>query len=166
MTTQKKQFEKRPLEKIVVNVGVGKQRGQNMQFDEKVLPEIMAELALITGQRPSPRQAKKAIAGFKTRTGDIIGLQVTLRGKRMQDFFTRIIRMVLPRVKDFRGLDPKNVDHSGNLNIGFREQYVFPEINIEKSKVHFGLQVTIVPADKNRAKAIAFYKSAGVPLRS
>lgn len=159
-------FTKQPLSKIVVNVGVGKLRGQNAQFDEKALPELMNELALITGQRPAPRQAKKSIAGFKTRTGDVIGLQVTLRGKRMQDFFTRIVRIVLPRVKDFRGLDLKNIDHAGNLNIGFREQYVFPEINVEKSKVHFGLQVTIVPTTKNREQAIAFYRSAGVPLKS
>ncbi len=147
-------------------MGVGKLRGQNAQFDEKALPEIMTEIGLITGQKPALRKAKKAVAGFKTREGDIVGLQVTLRGQRMQDFFTRVTRVVLPRVKDFRGLDPKNVDHAGNLNFGFREQYVFPEVNIEKSKVHFGLQVTVVPADKNREKAIAFYRASGVPLRT
>jgi large subunit ribosomal protein L5 len=164
--TKKHAFVEQPISKIVVSAGVGKLRGQNAQFDEKALPEIMSELALITGQKPAPRQAKKSVAAFKTRTGDIIGLQITLRGKRMQDFFTRVVRIVLPRVKDFRGLDLKNVDHAGNLNIGFRDQYVFPEINIEKSKVHFGLQVTIVPTTKNRERAIAFYRSAGVPLKS
>ena len=164
MTNAKAMFKKRPLEKIVVNIGVGKMR-QNAQFDEKVLPEVMKEIAEITGQKPAPRQAKKAIAGFKTRTGDIIGLQITLRGKRMEDFLTRVVRVVLPRVKDFRGLDLNHVDQAGNLNFGFREQYVFPEINIEKSRVHFGLQVTVVPSIRNRAKAIDFYKSIGVPLK-
>ncbi len=131
MTTSKskRKFARRPLEKIVVNVGVGRAR-QNAQFEEKQLPEILKEIAEITGQKPAPRQAKKAVAGFKTREGDIVGLQVTLRGKRMEDFLTRLIRVVFPRVKDFRGIDPKNVDHAGNLNVGFREQYVFPEINI------------------------------------
>lgn len=154
----------KPLEKVVVNVGVGKLRSQP-QFDEKVLPEVMQELALITGQKPAPRQAAKAVASFKTREGDIVGLQVTLRGKRAHAFLEKIVRLVLPRVKDFRGVDPKNVDESGNLNLGFREQYVFPEINMEKSRIHFGLQVTVVPAARNRAKALEFYHSLGVPLK-
>lgn len=152
------------LAKLVVNVGVG--RARNLaQFEEKVLPAIMEELAVITGQRPSPRAAKKAVASFKTREGDIVGLQVTLRGARMREFLTKLIRIVLPRVKDFRGLDARAVDAHGNLNIGFREQYVFPEINPEKSKVSFGLQATIVPRSKDRARAIAFYESIGVPLK-
>lgn len=152
------------LAKLVVNVGVGRARNLT-QFEEKVLPTIMEELAAITGQKPSPRATKKAVASFKTREGDIVGLQVTLRGARMREFLTKLIRIVLPRVKDFRGLDRKNVDTHGNLNIGFREQYVFPEINPEKSKVSFGLQATIVPRSRNRDRAIAFYESIGVPLK-
>jgi len=154
----------KPLEKVVVNVGVGKLRNQP-QFDEKVLPEVMQELALITGQKPAPRQTAKAVASFKTREGDIVGLQVTLRGKRAHAFLEKIVRLVLPRVKDFRGVDPKNVDEGGNLNLGFREQYVFPEINMEKSRIHFGLQVTVVPAARNRARALELYRSLGVPFK-
>lgn len=153
------------LEKIVVNVGVGR-LSQQSNFQEKILPEITKELALITGQKPSPRGAKKSIAGFKTRTGDIVGLKVTLRGKRMNDFLKRLIEISMPRVKDFRGINLKNVDRSGNLNIGFKEQYIFPEIKAETSKVHFGLQVTLVPTLKDREKAIDFYRRLGVPLKN
>ncbi|MCP6720386.1 MAG: 50S ribosomal protein L5 [Patescibacteria group bacterium] len=160
----KKVSIKKNLEKIVINVGLGRLRQQS-NFEEKSLPEIIKELALITGQKPAPRQAKKSIAGFKTRAGDIIGLQVTLRGKRMEDFFTRVISFVLPRVRDFRGLDLKNVDTGGNLNIGFREQFVFPEISADKSKVNFGLQVTAVSVFESRDEAIDFYRSIGVPLK-
>lgn len=152
------------LEKIVVNVGVGRMRAFP-QFDEKVLPAIAEELSMITGQKPSPRPTKKAVASFKTREGDVVGLQMTLRGARMREFLTKLVRVVLPRVKDFRGLERSNVDANGNLNIGLREQYVFPEINPEKSKTQFGLQVTVVPRVRDRARAIAFYESAGVPLK-
>ncbi len=152
------------IKKIVVNAGLGKLRNLSA-FEEKVLPEVEKEIALITGQKPSRRPVRISVAGFKTREGDIVGLQVTLRGKRMEDFLARLINFTLPRVKDFRGLALENVDHSGNLNIGFKEQFVFPEIAAEKSKVSFGLQVTMVADFKNRDKAIDFYRSVGVPLK-
>lgn len=152
------------IEKIIVSIGIGRASTQP-NFKDKFLPEVMQEVAMITGQKAAPRGAKKAVASFKTRVGDVVGLQVTLRGKRMEDFLTRLVNIVFPRVKDFRGLDLKNVDHSGSLNIGFREQYVFPEIHPEKSKVHFGVQVTIVPLTRNRKKAIDIYYSLGVPLK-
>lgn len=152
------------LEKIVVNVGVGRLRQQG-QFEEKLLPEIIQEVSLITGQKPISRPAKKAIAGFKTRVGDIVGLKVTLRGKRMFDFFTRFVNVVLPRVKDFRGLDLKSLDASGNLSVGIEDQLVFPEIDADKTKVDFGLEVTLVPKIKNREKAIESYRALGVPLK-
>ncbi len=164
MDKKSKKFNNQTLEKMVVNVGLGRLRN-NPQFEEKILPEVMKEAALITGQKPALRKAKKSIAGFKTRTGDIIGLQVTLRGKRMANFLSRIVNIVFPRVKDFRGLDNKNIDGSGNLNVGFKEQFVFPEINTEQSKVNFGLQVTVVPKIRNRGKAIDLYRSLGLPLR-
>ncbi|MEK7512771.1 MAG: 50S ribosomal protein L5 [Patescibacteria group bacterium] len=154
----------REVEKIVVSVGVGTLRNLS-QFDEKVLPEIERELAMITSQRASRRPAKQSISSFKTREGDIVGLQVTLRNIRLRDFFTKVLTVVLPRVRDFRGLDQKSVDEGGNLNIGFREQTVFPEIEIEKSRVMFGIQVTVVPRDRNRERAIAFYRSVGVPFK-
>ena len=153
------------FEKIVINIGLGKLRIQS-QFEDKILPEVVKEIGLITGQKPALRRAKKSIAGFKTRTGDIIGLQTTLRGKRMVFFFLKVINVVLPRVKDFRGIDSKNVDENGNLNVGLKEQYVFPEINIEKSKVNFGLQITVVPRIKKRVAAFDLYKDIGLPLKS
>jgi len=156
-------IEKTGLLKIVVNAGVGKLRSMQ-QFDDKVLPEIQKEIATITGQKPAERKAKKSIATFKVREGEVVGLQVTLRKQRMHDFFTKVVHIVLPRVKDFRGLALSNVDHDGNLNFGFRDQLVFPEINPEKSKVAFGIQVTVVPKIRDREKAIALYRSLGVPL--
>ncbi|MFA5084026.1 MAG: 50S ribosomal protein L5 [Candidatus Paceibacterota bacterium] len=155
---------KNNIEKIVVNVGVGKLRQQG-QFEEKILPEIISELSLITGQKPITRPAKKAIAGFKTRLGDVVGLKVTLRGRRMFDFFTRFVNVVLPRIKDFRGLEPKIIDASGNLSVGVGDQLVFPEIDADATKVDFGLEITIVPKIKIREKAVGLYKELGVPLR-
>ena len=152
------------IEKIVVNVGIGRLR-QNGQFEEKILPEIIGELSLIAGQKPITRPAKKAISAFKTRLGDVVGLKVTLRGKRMFDFFTRFVNVVLPRIKDFRGLNLKIVDASGNLSVGIEDQLVFPEIDADKTKVDFGLEVTIVPKIKNRDKAIELYRQLGVPLK-
>lgn len=153
------------MEKVVIGVGVGKAR-ERANFKDKFLPEVMKELALITGQQPRTRPAKKSIAGFKIREGDIVGLQVTLRKKRMTDFVSRIINIVLPRVRDFKGLDLKSIDEFGSLNIGFKDRQVFPEIDLDKSSVNFGLQVTFVPKIKDRAKAIDFYRSIGVPLRA
>jgi large subunit ribosomal protein L5 len=153
------------LEKVVVNIGVGRQRGL-AQFEEKILPEIAKEAALIVGQKLAPRKAKQSIAGFKIRAGDVVGLQATLRGNRMKGFITKLIKIVIPRVKDFRGIDQKNVDQNGNLNIGFRDQFVFPEIEPEKSNVSFGLQVTFVPGQQGkRAEAIELYRALGVPFK-
>jgi large subunit ribosomal protein L5 len=158
-------MQRHRLEKIVVSVGIGKMR-QNQQFEEKILPGIIEELALITGQKAALRAAKKSIAGFKSRKGDIIGLAVTLRGKRMEDFLKRLINIALPRVKDFRGIDLKSFDERGNLTIGFREHTVFPEINPETSKVNFGLQVTLVAGTKSKEEGIAFFRSLGMPIKT
>lgn len=170
MSADKKQksdenlFLKNDLEKIVVALGFGKMKQNNQQFEEKVMPEIIKEVSLMTGQRPVITKARQSIAGFKIRQGDPVGLMTTLRGRRMRDLFEKIVNVVLPRVRDFRGLPLKNIDKEGNLNIGFRDQIVFPEINPETSKVNFGLQVTVVLQKKNREEAIAFYRQKGVPL--
>ena len=170
MSADKKQksdknlFLKNDLEKIVVALGFGKMKQNNQQFEEKIMPEIIKEVSLMTGQRPIITKARQSIAGFKIRQGDPVGLMTTLRGRRMRDFFEKIVNVVLPRVRDFRGLPLKNIDKEGNLNIGFRDQIVFPEINPETSKVNFGLQVTVVLQKKNREEAIAFYRQKGVPL--
>jgi len=152
------------LEKIVVSLGVGRMR-QTAQFEEKILPEIMNELAIITGQKPAPRGIKKSIAAFKIRAGDIVGITTTLRGKRMEDFLSRLINIVLPRVRDFRGIDEQHFDTQGNLTIGIKEHTVFPEINPEVSKVNFGLEITLVANAKNREEGIDFFRELGLPLK-
>ncbi|MBI4094773.1 MAG: 50S ribosomal protein L5 [Candidatus Liptonbacteria bacterium] len=152
------------LEKIVVNVGVGR-RSQEQNFEEKVLPQIKKDLAYIAGQAPHARRARKSIAGFKIRQGQIIGLRATLRGKKMVDFFQKLIMMVLPRVRDFRGLDITSVDGGGSLNIGFKEHIVFPEIHPEESLLSFPLQVTLVPKLKKRDRALERYRRFGIPLK-
>ncbi len=157
-------MEKKFLEKIVVNVGAGR-LSQMPHFKDKVLPDIMKELALITGQHGAVRQAKKSISNFKTRAGDPIGIQITLRGHRMDSFFQKLIHVIFPRVKDFRGIDQKSVDSMGNLNVGFRDQYVFPEIDMDNSSVSFGMQITVVPTVKNRENAMEFYRSSKLPLK-
>lgn len=156
--------KKQDLEKIVISSGIGRLRQNNAQFDEKILPEISAEMALIAGQRPRITRARKSIAGFKVREGDIVGLQATLRRRRMRDFLSRFVNAVLPRVRDFRGIKLTNIDRKGILNVGVKDQLVFPEINPEVSKTPFGLQVTFVPKNRNREAAIDFYRESGVPL--
>ncbi|MBI5079098.1 50S ribosomal protein L5 [Candidatus Wolfebacteria bacterium] len=152
------------LEKIVVNAGVGR-LSQTPNFEEKILPELMKELSLITGQRPAPRRSKKSIAGFKLRSGQLVGLKITLRRRKMFDFLERLVKIVIPRLRDFRGIDLKSVDQKGNLNIGFKEQAAFPEINPEISKVDFGLEISIVSNAKSRDEAIELYRLLGIPLK-
>jgi large subunit ribosomal protein L5 len=148
------------LQKVVVNVGLGR-ASQLSNFQDKLLPEIEKEVATITGQKPSVCKARKSISGFKLREGQIIGLKVTLRGERMYDFVDKLVKLVLPRVRDFRGIDLKNVDERGNLNLGFKDHYVFAEVSQETSTVDFGLQVTIVCNAKRREDALAVYKRLG-----
>lgn len=164
MENKAKNLIREGVDKIIVSVGLGKLRTQ-ADFENKALPEIIKELALITGQQPALRRAKKSIAGFKLREGDIIGLQATLRGRRQEDFFKRLINAVLPRVKDFRGINPDHLDQGNIMNFGIKEQIVFPEINADQSRVHFGLQVTIVPKSAYRREGIEFYRQLGLPLK-
>lgn len=152
------------LEKIVIDIGVGRM-GQTPGFEEKGLVQVTRDLATITGQAPQVRRAKKSIAGFKLREGQIVGLRVTLRRDKMVDFFERLITIVLPRVRDFNGLDPKNIDQGGVLNMGIREQFVFPEISPEQSPLSFSLGVNMVPKKKEREAAEAMFRKLGVPLR-
>ena len=152
------------LTKIVVSSGVGKLRS-NVKFDESILPKIVADFSTIVGQKPAARGAKKSIATFKTRTGDVVGLVATLRGKRMNDFLSRLVNVALPRVRDFRGIDPKNFDSRGNLSIGIKEHTIFPEINPEKTPTTFGLQVTFTTDTKNKEEGIALCRKLGIPLK-
>jgi len=154
------------LEKVVVNVGIGRLSTQP-NFDAKVLPDIIKELTIITGQKPSSRPAMKSISGFKLRQGTIVGLKTTLRGKRMDSLVSKIVHVTLPRVRDFRGINQSAIDKNGNLNIGLKEHLVFPEILPEYSKVNFGMQFTLVPEApiKDAKLAVEFYKKIGIPFK-
>ena len=153
------------LEKIVISTGVGKLR-QRPGFTENILPAIEKDLAAITGQKAAPSGAKQSIAGFKVRQGDVIGLKVTLRGKRMNDFLTKLIGVVMPRIRDFHGINPKQIDKGGNLTIGIREHIVFPEVNPDEVKFDFGLEITLVSNAKNKEEGYELFKSLGVPLKN
>jgi len=147
------------IEKVVVNCGIGRIR------DEKQQEEIRKFLALITAQKPAPRPAKKAIASFKTRRGLIIGYQVTLRGRRMYDFISRLVNIALPRTRDFRGLDEKSFDNKGNLTIGVKEHIVFPEMIGEDYRFLFGLEVTVVTSARKREEGMELLKLMGFPIK-
>ncbi|MEK7174043.1 MAG: 50S ribosomal protein L5 [Patescibacteria group bacterium] len=155
---------RRSFEKIVVTTGVGRASSQS-GFEEKVLPQIVRDLGFIAGQKAQVRRAKKSIAGFKSRAGQIVGLRTTLRGRAMIDFFERLSTIVLPRVRDFTGIDPHAVDEGGVLNIGLKEHLVFPEINPEESTHVFSLAIGIVPKKKDRAVALDLYRALNIPFR-
>ena len=154
------------LEKAVVNVGIGRLT-QQPNFEDKILPEVIKELTAITGQKPSSRPAIKSIAGFKLRQGTVVGLKTTLRGKYMNSIISKIVNVTLPRVRDFRGIDTSGIDKNGNLNFGFKEHLVFPEISPEQTKVNFGIQITLVPKSpiKSKEAAVEFYKKVGIPFK-
>ncbi|MDO8443359.1 MAG: 50S ribosomal protein L5 [bacterium] len=157
---------KNKLEKVVINIGIGRLSTQP-NFEAKILPDIIKELTIITGQKPSPRPAMKSISGFKLRQGTIVGLKTTLRGDRMKSLMSKLVNITLPRVRDFRGIDQSAIDKNGNLNIGLKEHLVFPEISPEHSKVNFGMQFTLVLETpiKDMKLAIEFYKKIGIPFK-
>ena len=152
------------LEKAVIDAGVGR-LSQQPNFEEKILPQVIRDIAAVTGQQPQIRRAKESIAGFKIREGQIVGLRVTLRGAKMVDFFERLITIVLPRVRDFSGLERSCIDQGGTLNIGVRDQLVFPEINPEKSPISFSLGASMVPKIRNHDKSFEAFTILGVPLK-
>jgi large subunit ribosomal protein L5 len=149
------------LHKIVVNVGVG-EATQNA----KVLDPAVNELSQITGQKPVVTRAKKSIAAFKVRAGQSIGAMVTLRGDRMYEFFDRLVNIVLPRVRDFRGVSTKSFDGRGNYTLGLHDQLIFPEISYEKVDKLKGMNVTIVTTAANDNQARTLLKHLGMPFRA
>lgn len=148
------------IEKVIVNLGIGKYAA-----DQGSLDSIISDLAAITGQKPAFTQAKRAIAGFKVRQGMKVGLKTTLRGQRMFDFLDRFINIALPRSRDFRGIDQKSIDQNGNLNIGLKEQIIFPEISHEGVKVIFGLEVTVKTTAGEKEKGLELLKLMGFPIK-
>jgi large subunit ribosomal protein L5 len=147
------------LEKIVINSGVG-EATQNI----KILDKVMEELATITGQKPAIRRAKKSIASFRLRAGMPVAATVTLRGKRMYEFFDRLVSVVIPRVKDFRGLSPRSFDSSGNYTMAIKDQLVFPEISYSKVEKLKGMSITMVTSAKTNAEGKALLKHLGMPI--
>lgn len=145
--------------KIVINVGAGE-----AVTDKKILNKISEDLTSITGQKPVITLAKKSISAFKIRKGLPIGVKVTLRGKRMIDFLERLIKIVLPRIRDFKGIFLKNFDKQGNLNLGISEQTLFPEIDYDKIDKIRGLEITIVTNAKNDKTAKIMLKALGMPF--
>jgi len=149
------------LNKIVVNMGMG-EATQN----SKILDPAVNELGLITGQKPIITKAKKSIAAFKVREGQAIGTMVTLRGDRMYEFFDRLVNIVLPRVRDFRGVSTKSFDGRGNYTLGLHDQLIFPEISYEKVDKQKGMNVTIVTTAANDNQARMLLKHLGMPFRT
>lgn len=149
------------IEKIVVNAGVGK----ILQQQPKSLDSLVEAIRMITGQRPAVKKAKKAIAGFKVREGQIVGLVVTLRGKRTYDFLDKLINVALPRTRDFRGLSKTGFDSRGNFSVGLREHLVFPEMAQEDLGVNLGLQVTIITTAGSDEKAYQLLKKFNFPFK-
>jgi large subunit ribosomal protein L5 len=154
------------IKKVTLNTSFGKEAVTKTSGErEKLQNLVIADLSLISGQRPQLVKSKKSIAGFKLREGLEIGAKVTLRKRMMWDFLERLIYLSLPRSRDFKGLDPKSIDSRGNLNIGFRENIAFPEIFTEKEKTIFGLEVTVSTDSKNHQEGVTLFKLIGFPLK-
>jgi large subunit ribosomal protein L5 len=148
------------LEKIVVNMGVGRATQQ-----KSLLEGAVNDLTLITGQKPLITKAKKSIAGFKLRAGNEIGAKVTLRGARMWEFYDRLVSITIPRIRDFRGMSPTQFDGRGNYTFGLTEQLVFPEIDYDRIDTVRGMDITIVTSAPNDDQARALLRALGFPFR-
>jgi large subunit ribosomal protein L5 len=148
------------LVKVVLSVGTGKA----VKNDKNRNDLVVDRLTKITGQKPAIRKAKKAIASFKTRQGDVIGVMVTLRGEKMFNFADKLLNVSLPRTKDFRGINASGVDEHGNMTFGIKEHTIFPEIKDEELKDVFSLAVTFVTTAKSKEEAMEYFKLLNVPF--
>ena len=149
------------ISKIVLNMGIG-----DAKEDSKILDKAQDELSLISGQRAIKTKAKKAIAAFKIREGMALGVSVTLRNKIMYEFLDRLINIAIPRIRDFRGLNPKSFDGMGNYTLGIKEQIVFPEINYDKIDKVRGLDITICTTTSKNEEALELLKNFNMPFPS
>lgn len=148
------------IAKISVNMGVGEAK-----TDAKMLDDAMVELATITGQKPKLTRARKSIAGFKVREGMPVGCSVNMRGRRMYEFLDRLVSIALPRIRDFRGINPKSFDGRGNLSLGLKEQIIFPEIDYDKVTQTLGMDVTITTTARTDEEGRALLAGLGMPFR-
>lgn len=149
------------LTKVVINMGVGRAKENKKMFEDAI-----KHLATISGQKPAITRARKDIAGFKIRKGDPVGCRVTLRRKRAYEFLDRLISIVLPRIKDFRGLSPKSFDGRGNYTLGIDELLVFPEIDLDDVEFVQGMDITLAMSGKKDEQSSEFLKLLGMPFRS
>jgi large subunit ribosomal protein L5 len=147
------------VEKVVINTSVGSQADL-----KQAMEDAKAELGLITGQRPAETKSKKSIANFKLRKDQIIGAKVTLRGERMYEFLERLIKMALPRIRDFRGVSPRCFDGNGNYTLGVSDQSIFPEVELDKIKRNIGFDVTIVTSARTNEEAKSLLSEMGMPF--
>jgi len=147
------------LQKITLNMGVGEAK-----TDAKVLDSAVEELTTIAGQRAHVRKARKSIAGFKLREGMPVGARVTLRGARMWEFLDRLVSIALPRIRDFRGLDPRSFDGRGNFSLGIHEQIIFPEIDYDSIAAIRGLDVAITTTAADDEQGLALLRALGMPF--
>ncbi len=150
------------LKKIIINVGVNKQRKDN---DSKYIEDITEIIAKITGQKPRLNNAKKSVAGFNIREGETVGISTILRGEKMWSFLEKLIFVAFPRTRDFRGINPNSVDEAGNLSIGLKNQMCFPEVDSEEIDKSFGFQITIVTSANDRQKGFKLLKYLEVPFK-
>lgn len=151
------------LEKIVLNIGLGKMSDGGKE--NKIIEDAVKEVAIVSGQKPVVTKAKKSIAGFKLREGVPIGCMVTLRGSKMYEFFDRLVNLALPRVRDFRGVSPQGFDGSGNYTLGLREHTIFPEVEYGKVERVKGMNITIVTTAKTDEESKELLKDLGMVFR-
>ena len=154
------------FEKVVVNTGFGRQIvGKSSAEQKKFLETMLEQLTLITGQKPILTKAKSSISAFKIKKGTPVGAMVTLRGQRMWDFLERLINIILPRSRDFKGIPAKSIN-LGNLTIGIKESIAFPEISPEKTKGIFGLEISVVTNAPKKQEAFELFRLIGIPIKS
>lgn len=161
----KNAFQCPKIEKVVLNVGIGRWVTKDSSKRDEVIKKISADLMSITGQKPQIRPAKKSISGFSLRQGMPVGLKVTLRGKRMYDFLDRLINIVLPRVRDFQGINLSSIDKCGNLTLGIKEQLVFPEISADNTDFFFSMEVTVVTSADKKDDGLLLLRKMGMPIK-
>ena len=153
-------FEVPKIKKIILNMGIGEGKE-----DSKLIDKAVEDLTLISGQKAVKTKSKKAIAGFKIRTGMPLGAKVTLRNKIMYEFLDRLVNIAIPRIRDFRGLNNKSFDGKGNFSMGIKEHVIFPEINFDKVEKIRGMDITICTSAKNNKEALELLKSFNMPFK-
>jgi large subunit ribosomal protein L5 len=154
------------IKKVVINTGFGKIVSSKTKDEQRKFSEyIINNIGTVCGQKPVLTVAKQSISTFKLREGNIIGAKVTLRGRKMNDFIEKLINIVLPRSRDFQGINLKSVDNNGNLNLGIKEHIVFPEISPEKSPIILGIEVTIVTDAKTKEEGLELFKLLDFPFK-